>query len=79
MILMVGCGVSSDESEVSAEVKACRARAAETCDSIGFGNNERCILVFAKLCSADDEEAAREMCVAESGLADDAPCCLKWR
>lgn len=77
-LLLVGCVASSD-GEVSSEIRECRAQAAADCAALGFGDNETCLLVFAKLCSAEDAEAAREACVAQEGLPANAACCLKWR
>lgn len=79
--MLVGCGCAggADTGEVSDAVKSCRASAQAQCDTLGFGTSTTCVLVFAKACSAEDEEAAREECVVEEGLPDDAACCLKWR
>ena len=78
-VLLVGCAASDGEGETDSAVKSCRAAAQAKCDDLGFGTSTTCVLVFAKACSAEDEEAAREECVIEEGLPDDAACCLKWR
>lgn len=78
-VMLGGCATSDGTSESDAEVRACRSTAQAKCDELGFGTSTTCLLVFAKACSVDDEEAAREECVIEAGLPDDAPCCLKWR
>lgn len=79
-MVMVGCATSSEgTAETDDAVKSCRSDAHAKCDALGFGTSTTCVLVFAKLCSAEDEEAARVECVTESGLAADAPCCLTWR
>src|SRR5678815_4701411 len=78
-VLMTGCAAQGVTDEVDEAVKSCRAAAQTQCDTLGFGTSTTCVLVFAKFCSAEDEENAREECVIEEGLPADAPCCLKWR
>lgn len=78
-VVMVGCASQVETSDMDDAVKSCRTAAQAQCDDLGFGTSTTCVLVFAKFCSADDEEAARAECVLEAGLAPDAACCLTWR
>lgn len=60
-------------------VQLCHAAAAEMCDSIGYGGNSYCLLVFSADCSPVDTAAAQTYCLTHPEAPHDADCHLLWR
>lgn len=74
LIVVVGCAAGP-----VGEVEECRGRATAACEEIGYGDNETCLLVFAKECSPEDALAAQESCCVAAGLPPGSECDLQWR
>jgi hypothetical protein len=76
MALTVGC---VEQEPPSGPIADCRKAATETCESIGYGDNELCFLAFAKNCSPEDAARAQATCRQIENISDDSDCDLRWR